>query len=67
MRKDKILEDEASLFAMLLLMPKQHIENDLANGLDLGSDEDMKRLAKKYGVPLTALAYRIAYYHKHKN
>jgi Zn-dependent peptidase ImmA (M78 family) len=63
---NKTLEQEANLFAMLLLMPKQCIAEDIAAGLDLTDNDKLKVLAKKYDVPLTALAIRIAYYLKHK-
>lgn len=59
MPQSKEMEQEASLFAMLLLMPTKFIEQDLNKGFDMGSDEDMKALAKKYGVSLTALVVRI--------
>lgn len=62
------LEREANLFAMLLLMPKKFIKEDLDNSkIDLGDDEWLKGMAKKYGVTKTAMTVRIAYYFKHKN
>ncbi|MES2382342.1 MAG: ImmA/IrrE family metallo-endopeptidase [Bacteroidota bacterium] len=67
MKVDKNIESEANLFAMLLLMPKKFISEDLDRGFDLGSDEDINRLSKKYGVSKTALAIRIAYFIKYKN
>lgn len=62
----KETEREAHLFAMLLLMPKKFIKEDLEKGVDLGSDNDLKVLAKKYGVSSTAMAVRISYYLKHE-
>lgn len=53
------IEKEANIFALCLLMPREMILKDLAKGVDLSSDEDMKRLCKKYEVSATALAARI--------
>jgi Zn-dependent peptidase ImmA (M78 family) len=63
---NKTLEDEANLFAMLLLMPKKFIEEDLKNGIDLTDDKALKVLARKYEVPVTAMAIRIGIYIKKK-
>lgn len=65
-KKDKQLEDEANLFACLLLMPKKFIEEDMKKGYDLGDNKAMLALAKKYDVPLSALVFRITYYMKNK-
>jgi Zn-dependent peptidase ImmA (M78 family) len=58
-RQEPDLEREANIFACCLLMPKKLIEQDLKNGFDLGNDDMALKLAKKYGVPLNALIYRI--------
>jgi len=60
MKQDKDLEREANVFALMLLMPQKMIMADIKAGIDLGSDDDFKALAKKYGVSKTALAARIA-------
>lgn len=57
---NKKMEREANLFAMLLLMPKQLLIKEIkAMNLDLSSDEGLIMLAKKFDVPLTAMAVRI--------
>lgn len=58
--KNKKLEEEANMFAMLLLMPKEMIKMDLENGIDLTDNKSLTDLAKKYDVPLTAMAVRVA-------
>lgn len=59
-------EDEANLFAMFLLIPKQFLIKDLENGIDLADSKALEVLAKKYGVPLNAMAMRIAIFIKRK-
>lgn len=67
----KDLENEANLFACLLLMPKQFIAKDIEEmkidlgGVKNGDEDELQKLCKKYGVSLTALTYRIAIYKKH--
>jgi Zn-dependent peptidase ImmA (M78 family) len=58
-RQEPELEREANIFACCLLMPKKLIEQDMKNGFDLGNDDMVKQLAKKYDVPMNALIYRI--------
>jgi len=58
--KDEDVEKEANYFALCLLMPRDMIMADLAKGVDLSSDKDMKRLCEKYQVSATALAVRIS-------
>lgn len=60
------IEQEASIFACLLLMPKQCIEEDLAEPIDLCEDGFITKLAKKYQVPENAVAFRLAYYKTNK-
>lgn len=67
MPSDRPTEEEANLFAMLLLMPEKFVAEDVKNGIDLGNDEYINRLAKKYQVTKTMAALRIAYYFRHKN
>lgn len=64
-RVDRTLEQEANLFAILLLMPSELFKRDMENGLDLSDDNSLKTIAKKYDVSITAVAARIAYYTKH--
>ena len=63
---DEDLESEANLFAMLLLMPTEFIKEDFDKGISIADDKQVKTLANKYQVPLTAMALRIAYYIQHK-
>jgi Zn-dependent peptidase ImmA (M78 family) len=71
-RQTQELEQEANLFACLLLMPSKFIKQDLENlqvdlgGVRKGGEDELMKLCKKYGVSLTALTYRIAYFKKHK-
>lgn len=60
------IEQEASIFACLLLMPTQCIREDLAEPIDLANHGFIKKLAKKYEVPENAVAFRLAYYKMHK-
>ncbi len=62
---EKKMEDEASIFACLLLMPKKFIHEDLKKGLDLGDDEAFKKLCKKYEVSAAQLAFRLHLMWKH--
>lgn len=54
-------EKEANLFAAELLMPVHFLEHDLAGrvGLDLHDDGFIPTLAKKYGVSVQALMFRL--------
>ena len=53
-------EIEANRFAAALLMPQATLESDLANRpIDMENEEDLRKLAKRYGVSLTALIFRI--------
>lgn len=54
------LEEEANVFAMLLLVPKQCLSEDLKNGIELTDNKELERLAKKYDVPLTMMAVRVS-------
>jgi len=66
MAQSNVIEKEASLFAMLLLMPTKFLKEDIDKGLDLTDDNELKKLASKYQVPLTMAAMRVAYYLKNK-
>ena len=55
-------EAEADLFARCLLMPSTFLLADLkaCEGIDLCCDDDqVKRLAKQYGVSMSVMALRI--------
>lgn len=54
------IECEADVFAALLLIPQKLILEDLKNGIDLGSDDDMKKLCKKYGVTGYTMTLRLS-------
>lgn len=60
------LEDEATLFACLLLMPLEFIKEDVEKGIDLGDDRQIKALAKKYDVSIAALSFRISHFLKYE-
>lgn len=56
-------EKEANLFAAELLMPAKFLERDLSGRgrLDLYDDDFIPALAKKYGVSVQALMFRLQY------
>jgi Zn-dependent peptidase ImmA (M78 family) len=56
-------EREANLFAAELLMPARFLEKDLrGKDLELLVESDyLERLARKYGVSVQALTFRLAY------
>lgn len=62
---DRDIEREAHIFAVCLLMPRQLILEDLKQPIDLGSDEWIKYMCKKYQVSTTALVFRLSLL-KHK-
>jgi Zn-dependent peptidase ImmA (M78 family) len=58
----EVSEIEANRFAAELLMPRRFLERDLASaGIDLEDEETLSKLAKKYGVSVQALMWRIDY------
>lgn len=65
MIKDETMEEEANMFACLLLMPKKFIEEDLKTGFDIGDDSQVKDLCKKYQVSLAMLIKRVSIYEKY--
>jgi Zn-dependent peptidase ImmA (M78 family) len=56
-------EKEANLFAAELLMPEAFLKRDLAgrSAIDLYDVEYIPELAKKYGVSVQALVFRLQY------
>lgn len=61
------IEKEASHFALMLLMPEQFFAEDMKGGFDMGSDDYVKKLAKKYGVSMNAILKRAAIYKKYNS
>jgi Zn-dependent peptidase ImmA (M78 family) len=55
------MEREANYFARCLLMPRRFVLADLkaTGGVDLCEDDQVKQLAKKYGVSVSLMALRI--------
>lgn len=60
MRRNKVLETEANVFAVCLLIPKEFIKRDLANGLDLTDDTQFKKLCNKYQVTPAMMTLRLS-------
>lgn len=58
--KDFSLERQAHEFAIALLMPELLLREEVEKlNLDLSDDEQIKILAKKFGVSVSALFYRL--------
>ncbi|MEA2578351.1 MAG: hypothetical protein QOD78_1939, partial [Chloroflexota bacterium] len=54
-------ERDANAFAAELLMPEQEILDAVRqDGLDITDDAAMKRAAKRFGVSVQALGFRLA-------
>ena len=59
-RTERVMEAEANRFAMELLMPVAWIKKDLESiEFDMADDKQLKALAKRYGVSMTAMAIRL--------
>lgn len=64
------LEQEANVFATLLLVPEQILIPKLQKGMDLGGkkgkhdQEDIITLAKEFQVPLPVMVLRLQLLHK---
>lgn len=59
--KREELESEANYFAMCLLMPEDMVREEVKKmQVDLGSNDFIKDLAKKFEVPVTAMAIRLS-------
>lgn len=54
------MEKEASVFAACILIPRDFILQDIRDGFDLGDDNRMKELCKKYGVTATTMTLRLS-------
>ena len=60
-RGEDRLEIQANQLAAALLMPRVLLEDELAQGdFDLGSDESLLDLARRFGVSREAMAFRIS-------
>ena len=60
MLSDMEMDTEANRFAIELLMPAAWVKKDLENmEFDLCEDKQLKSLAKRYGVSMTAMALRL--------
>lgn len=59
---DEVEDTEATYFAMCLLMPADEVKKEVRSmgGLDLASDDDLRKLARKFGVSMCAMAMRVA-------
>lgn len=58
--KDALYEQEANSFAASLLMPEHLVNAQLENvKFDLGNEETIKELAKKFDVSTTAMYFRM--------
>ena len=57
------MEQEANLFALFLLMPKDLLIEEIRKieRFDWCDDKAMKALCEKFGVSLTALTVRLGY------
>lgn len=60
------LEEEASYFALCLLIPSKLIQEDLKQEVDLCDNKVVENLCKKYQVTPTMLIARIAMLNKIK-
>lgn len=56
------MDAEANEFALALLMPEHLLRADIARmgGIDLAEDGPIEKLAKRYQVPLAAMALRLS-------
>lgn len=54
------LEQEANVFAAALLMPEDLVHKEIENlEFDLGNEQSLKELAKRFDVSTTAMYYRM--------
>lgn len=64
-KREKIYreESEANLFALYLLIPEDFIRKDMGeffpNGIDIVEDKDATFLAKRYGVSVSLMVFRL--------
>lgn len=64
----RLMEEEANLFAMELLMPTKFLEAEIAKigQIDIEDEKPMAALAKKFGVSRQVMLWRLAYYLSNK-
>jgi Zn-dependent peptidase ImmA (M78 family) len=62
MMSDEVEEAEATHFAMCLLMPADMVKTEVRKmgGIEIASDEDLRRLAATFKVSMTLMALRLA-------
>ena len=54
-------EIQANMFAAELLMPREWLVSDAGeHGFDIGEDEGLAELARRYGVSQSAMLFRLA-------
>lgn len=58
-RYNRWMEDEANVFALCLLMPRDMIIEDLKEPIDLTDDSRIKAICKKYDVSVAMLIARM--------
>ena len=58
---DAVEEAEANHFAMCLLMPREFVVREVQamGGIDVGDDQAIAALARKFGVQQTVMAMRL--------
>lgn len=57
----QVLEQEANAFAAAILMPESIIKKEIEKTqIDLGSEDEVRELAKLFDVSTTAMHYRLA-------
>ena len=64
MAYDNLMEKEANLFAMELLMPEKFLREDVGpDGIDIFDDAAINQLARRYKVPTAAMTARLVQLH----
>ncbi|NNW55469.1 MULTISPECIES: ImmA/IrrE family metallo-endopeptidase [unclassified Roseobacter] len=64
MAYDSLMEKEANLFAMELMMPEKFLREDIGpDGVDVFDDAAINKLARKYKVPASVMAARLVQLH----
>ena len=54
-------EIQANMFAAEVLMPRDWLLSDVGDtGFDMGGDDALRKLARRYGVSQSAMAFRLA-------
>lgn len=64
MAYNSLMEKEANLFAMELLMPEKFLREDIGpDGVDVFDDATINQLARKYKVPASVMTARLVQLH----